>query len=119
MQMKDFGVKRNASGYYDETCYKGITAGPSPGEIWLHSKSGAYCLIVSDNGGICNCLKMYENYQEGEISVLARVPMYVNPLKITYARTTDLTQYVKSIPEAEFKAIHRAVLRALKGGTQD
>lgn len=111
--MKEFGMKKNASGYYDETCYKGITTGPQPGEICVFAKAGDYRLIIANNGALCSCLKLYEDYQEGEIRILCRVPMYVNPLKVTYARTSDLTQFVKSIPEAEYRIIHRAVLRAL------
>lgn len=111
--MKDFGVKKNASGYYDEPCYKAVTSGPQPGEIWIFSKTGDYRLILANNGHLCNVLKLYEAYQDDEIRVLCRVPMYVNPLKATYARTADLTQYVKSIPENEFRIIHRAAVRAL------
>lgn len=111
--MKDHGVKKNASGYYDEPCYKAVTAGPRPGEIWTNRKGDLPSLILANNGALCICLKLYEERMDGEICVLARVPMYANPLKVTYARTADLTQYVKSIPEAEFKAIHRAAVRAL------
>lgn len=113
--MKDFGVKKNASGYYDEPCYKDATSGPRPGEIYLHRKSDQPSLILANNGDLCICLKLYELRLDGEICVLARVPMFVNPLKVTYARTADLTQYVKSIPEREFKVIHQAAVRALTG----
>ena len=111
--MKDHGIKRNASGYYDEPCYKAVTAGPQPGEVWISSKTGEPRLILANNGTYCNVLKMYDDWQEGEIRVMCRVPMFVNPIKITYARTAELKQYIKSIPEAEFKVIHKAAIRAL------
>jgi len=111
--MGEFGVRKNASGYYDDTCYKGITTGPQPGEIYVSARTGDYRLIIANNGALCNCLKLYEGCQEGEIRVLCRVPMYVNPLKVSYAHTPELTQFIKSIPESEFKVIHRAVIRAL------
>ena len=117
--MKDHGVKKNASGYYDEPCYKAATAGPRPGEIYLHRKSDLPSLILANNGPLCICLKLYELRLDGEICVMARVPMFVNPKKITYARTEDLTQYVKSIREAEFKTIHQAAVRALYGTQED
>lgn len=117
--MKDFGVKKNASGYYDEPCYKAATASPRPGEIYLHRKSDQPSLILAENGEYCLCLKLYDLRLDGEICVLARVPMYVNPKKVTYARTADLTQYVKSIPEREFKIIHQAAVRALIGTKED
>lgn len=113
--MKDQDVKKNASGYYDETCYKAAMSGPQPGEIWLHRKSEQPSLILANNGPLCICLKLYELRLDGEICVMARVPMFVNPYKVTYARTADLTQYVKSIPEREYKIIHQAAVRALIG----
>ncbi len=113
--MKDHGVKKNASGYYDEPCYKAVTAGPRPGEIWTNRKGDLPSLVLANNGALCSCLKLYEERMDGEICVLARVPMYANPLKVTYARTADLTQYVKTIPEREFKVIHRAAVRAVTG----
>lgn len=111
--MKDHGIKKNASGYYDEPCYKAVTAGPQPGEIWVFCKTNGPRLVLANNGTYCNVLKLYEEYKDGDIRVMGRVPMYVNPLKATYVRTADLTQYVKSIPDPEFKAIHRACVRAL------
>jgi hypothetical protein len=111
--MRKFGVNKNASGYYDDTAYKAMTAGPQPGEIWTNRKGDLPSLILANNGPLCLCLKMYEDYMDGEIRVMGRVPMYVNPLKVTYARTADLMTYVKSIPGPEFKVIHRACVRAL------
>ena len=111
--MRDFGIKKNASGYRDDPCYKAVTAGPQPGEIWIFSKTGGPRLVLANNGTYCNVLKLYEEGMEGEIRVIGRTPMYVNPLKATYVRTADLAQYVKSIPQPEFKAIHRACVRAL------
>lgn len=118
--MKDFGVKKNASGYRDDPCYKAVISGPQPGEIWTNRKSDLPSLVLANNGPLCLCLKLYEGYMDGEIRVMGRVPMYVNPLKVTYARTADLATYVKSIPDPEFKVIHRACVRALtnQGGKE-
>lgn len=116
--MKDFGVRKNASNYYDETCHKAVTAGPQPGEIWKSTRDGECRLILANNGALCCCLKLYDTYQDGEYRVIARAVMYVNPLKPCYAHTHDLAQYVKSLPDAEFKMIHRAVMKAI-GGTKE
>lgn len=111
--MPDRGIKRNASGYYDGTAFQAVTSGPAPGEIWVSSRDGESRLILANNGALCSCLKLYPDYQDGEVRVMARVPMYANPMKPAYARTADLTQYIKSIPDADFKIIHRAVGKAL------
>ena len=111
--MGNFGIRKNASGYRDDPCYHAVASGPQPGEIWTNRKGELPSLILANNGPLCLCLKLYEDWQEGEIRVMGRVPMYANPLKVTYARTQDLTTYVKSIPAPEFKVIHRACVRAL------
>ena len=111
--MGDFGIRKNASGYIDDPCYHAVTAGPRPGEIWVFSKTNSPPLVLANNGTYCNVLKLYEEGMEGELRIMGRVPMYVNPLKVTYARTSDLITYVKSIPDPEFKVIHRACVRAL------
>ena len=97
--MRDHGIRKNASGYIDDPCYKAVTAGPR--------------LVLANNETYCSVLKLYEEGQEGEIRIMGRTPMYVNPLKATYVRTADLITYVKSIPAPEFKVIHRACVRAL------
>ena len=114
--MRDHGIRRNASGYIDEPCYQAAKAGAQPGEIWACSLTGDYRLIVSNNGETCIVLKLYDTWREDEVRVMARVPMWANPLKICYLKTADLTTYIKSVPEKEFDAIHRACVRAL-GGT--
>lgn len=48
-------MRKNASGYYDETAYKAMTTEPKAGEIWTHNVSGAYMLIVANIGGGMYC----------------------------------------------------------------
>lgn len=110
--MKD-DLRRNASGYIDEPCYQAVTAGPRPGEIYAHTMSSDYMLILATNGNVSACLKLEEKPREGKIRVLARVPMYIDPIKVCYCFHNLLGAYIKSVPDAEFSGVRRAVAKAL------
>lgn len=111
--MKHDDLKRNASGYIDEPCYQAVTAGPRPGEIYAHTMSSDYMLILSTQGNVSACLKLEDKPREGKIRVLARVPLYTDPLKVCYCFHDLLGAYIKSVPDAEFAGVRRAVARAL------
>lgn len=57
--MRDEELKRNGSGYYDETAYKAMTAGPQPGEIWQGHNDRIYrgrcffCAVKLKGGDDC------------------------------------------------------------------
>lgn len=110
--MKD-DLRRNASGYIDEPCYQAVTAGPRPGEIYAHNVSSDYMLILATNGNVSACLKLEDKPREGKIMVLARVPLYTDPLKVCYCFHDLLGAYIKSVPDAEFAGVRRAVAREL------
>lgn len=111
--MKDKELKLNASGYYDEPCYKAITASPKPGEIWTHNQSGAYMLIVANVNGVCATLRLSEQEKEGCISVMCRVPMYANPIFIGYCFETNLSQFVKAAKNEQFTAVKQGIYDVL------
>ena len=111
--MGDHGIKKNASGYYDEPCYKAVTAGPQPGEIYTHRTHSDYVLILNSSGPVSACLKLEDKPREGKIMVMAKVPMYTDPLKVSYVYEDLLGAFVKQVKEPEFKAIKKAVARAL------
>lgn len=111
--MKDYGIRRNASGYYDDTAYRGMTSGPQPGEIWADRRGGEHRLILANNGALCICMKLYENWMPGEIAVTSRAQMYINPSKVSYMHTEELTQYIKAAREEEYKFVRQAVARAM------
>lgn len=107
--MKDKELKLNASGYYDEPCYKAITAAPRPGEIWTHNQSGAYMLVVANVNGVCPTLRLNEQQKDGCIPVTCRALMYTNPAFMGYVFETNLAQYVKTVKEDEFKAVRQGL----------
>lgn len=111
--MKDADLKRNASGYYDETAYKAITAPPKAGEIWT-SKDGKKCwLILRNNGDVCSTLLLGKEERENNIKVMAKVPMYTDPVMIGYTFTVYITTFVKTIPAANMAEVQKAVGEAL------
>ena len=111
--MKDKELKLNASGYYDEPCYKAITANPKPGEIWIHNQSGAYMLVMANVNGVCPTFRLNEQEREGCITVTCKVPMYTHPAFMGYVFETNLSQYVKTAKEEEFKAVKQALANVL------
>lgn len=113
--MNDKELKLNASGYKDEPCYKAIKAVdmPKPGEIYIHGDTGRHVLVLNHVNGVCAILNLTEQEREDRIPVMVRVKMYTNPIMITYAFTSALAQYVKTITDDEFAVIRNAVANAL------
>lgn len=111
--MKDADLKRNASGYYDETCYKGITAPPRPGEIWTNKDITKCWLVLQTRDNVCSTLLLGKEAKENSIQVMARVPMYTDPVMIGYTFTDMMTAFVKKVPEDNFRAVKEAVAKAM------
>ena len=110
---KDNDLKRNASGYYDEPCYKDVTAPPKAGEIWTHATSGAYMLVMASFNGVCSTLRLTDVGREGCITVMCKTPMYATPIMIGYCFENMLSQFVKSVKGDEFMTVKTAVAKAL------
>ena len=115
--MKDKELKLNASGYYDEPCYKTMTAPPKPGEIWTLTPSGHHMLIVANLNGVCSTLRLTETEREGCIPVTGRTLMFVTPIMLGYSFENTLGQYVKSIKGEEFEKVKKGIVKVL--GLQD
>lgn len=113
--MKDKELKCNASGYYDEPCYKTIQAmdTPKPGEIWTHAATGYYMLIVANQGSICSTLRLTEQEKEGSIPVMCKTQMYTSPIMLGYCFHQAMGQFIKCAKEEEFTAVKNAVADAL------
>lgn len=111
----DEELKRNGSGYYDETAYKAMTAGPQPGEIWKRD-DGRVLVILMRRESICSTLLLKDTdgaKTADEITVNAMVPMRTSPIMVGYAFAERMAQYVKKVPDKEFQAIRRMVGAAL------
>lgn len=115
--MKDKELKLNASGYYDEPCYKTMTAAPKPGEIWTHAATGYHMLIVASLNGVCSTLRLTDVEREGCIPVTGRTLMFATPIMLGYSFESTLGNYVKSIKADEFEKVKRGIVNVL--GLQD
>ena len=111
--MNDKELKLNASGYYDEPCYKAITAAPKPGEIWENGNTGKLVLVLANTNAICSILNLIEQDKENRIKVTARVPMYTAPYMVCYCFESNLTGFVKRVKDDEWTDVRLAVARAL------
>lgn len=113
MMKNDKDLKRNGSGYYDEPCYKTITAPPKPGEIWTHKTSGAYLLVIASLNGVYSTLRLTDVEREGSVSVMCKTPMYATPIMLGYCFENMLADFVKSVKGDEFTAVKTAVAKVL------
>lgn len=115
-RMKSNDIRRNASGYYDETAFKAIqaiTKAPKAGEIWMDSAGSKTYLVLQSDKNVCSTLLLGTENKENSIVVMAKVPMYTNPIMIGYTFSSMLTQYVKTVPEDSMETVKKAVARAL------
>lgn len=98
--MKNKDIRRNGSGYYDETAFKAISGmKPQPGEIWTHK--------VSDG------LMLGEKPAINKIMVRGKTMMWTNPIMVGYCFDEVLEAYVKTMPDTEFLEVQKAVKKAL------
>lgn len=107
--MMEYDMKRNGSGYYDETPVKtGLFNGPQPGEIWESSYHKEF-LILKNHGGYCTTLALNDNPHEETVEVVSRTVRYTNPGMVGYSFCNQFVQFIKTIPEEEYMAIMEAV----------
>lgn len=110
--MVDKELALNGSGYYDETAYKGMTAGPKPGEIWKRDDDRLF-IIIARRDSVCSTLSLIDKKGDNSITVMAMVPMYTSPIMVGYAFASRMIQYIKKVPDDEMLSIRRSVGAAL------
>ncbi len=110
--MKDADLKRNASGYYDETAYKAITAPPKAGEIWQYKMTGAYMLVLGGNEKVTSCLKLVKTPidPDGMFPLeIGKEILYTDPVMIGYTFNDKLDSYVTKLHPEQMKAVQKEV----------
>lgn len=111
--MTDVSIKRNASGYYDETPYKAVFKGAQPGEIWKTSLGKEYLIVAVHNSNMYTVLGLYDQYKPDSMEITSRQLMYTNPAMVQYLFGSNLSDFVKALSEEEFDKIIEAVSDAL------
>lgn len=109
--MLENDIKRNGSGYYDETPIKTglFTSGPQAGEIW-ETTEGKEMLVLKNQGGYCNTLYLQTtNSHPDQIEIISREKRWANPGMVGYIVNRGFAQYVKTLPEAQYLDIMQAV----------
>lgn len=108
--MAEFKISRNASGYYDETAYKGIMQSAHPGEIWKQrnlSGGSKDFLIICNHGYFSSALQLLEQPVEDgvEITSTAGFTMYTDPRMVCYIYNDKMTKYIARTTDACFEDI--------------
>ena len=117
--MADFGVKRNGSGYYDETAYKAFMGMAKAGDIWTANDGREEVLILKNQGTLCNCLSLTDKSMDNRcIEIVSAGVMYTNPGMVKYVFNSRLGAFVQRLPASEFEKVMEAVADALGFGKQ-
>lgn len=112
--MADYGLKRNGSGYKDETAYKAFMSMAKSGEVWTANDGREKVLILKNQGTFCNCLTLTDNdKREGSMEIISAGTMYTNPGMVKYLFNSRLGAFVQKLPATEFKKVAEAVEDAL------
>lgn len=64
--MADYGLKRNGSGYKDETAYKAFMGMAKSGEVWTANNGREQVLILKNQGTFCNCLTLTDKSNDNQ-----------------------------------------------------
>lgn len=118
--MADFGLKRNGSGYYDETAYKAFMGMAKAGDIWTANDGREEVLILKNQGTLCNCLTLTDKSMDKQcIEIVSAGTMYTNPSMVKYLFNSRLGTFVQRLPADEFAKVMEAVEDALGFGMRD
>ena len=118
--MADYGLKRNGSGYYDETAYKAFMGMAKAGDIWTANDGREEVLILKNQGTLCNCLTLTDKSMDKQcIEIVSAGTMYTNPSMVKYLFNSRLGTFVQRLPADEFAKVMEAVEDALGFGKRD
>lgn len=109
--MMEDDIKRNGSGYYDETPVKaGLFNGPQAGEIW-ETKMGKEYLILKNHGAFCTVLALQDNENFDAVPVLSRNIKYTSPAMVSYCFNMAWggDGFIKAMPDDQYLDIMQAV----------
>lgn len=118
-------LKRNGSGYYDETAYKAIKRieGAMRGEIYEYTLSNneiRKVLVVSSNeraqDNIFSFIMLVDELPAGAIGaqIICGNKMHCNCERVTYGYKNRMGNYIRTATESEMQAVDAGMLKALE-----
>lgn len=84
-----------------------------PGDIWGTPMGKEYLIIAKHSDDLYTVLGLFDTYKTGAVEIKSRQIMYTNPAMVQYLFGSVMSQYIKTLPEAEFETIAEAVQDAL------
>ena len=108
-------IRKNGSGYYDETAYKAIRGLHRPGEIWVRNTDNRQVLVLAQHRSFCTVLQLSDHPDQygDKIPLNGSGTQYAHPGKIMYMYNDLFGQYVRKMDSRDFKGVQQAVAQAL------
>ena len=110
-------LKRNASGYKDETAYKGIMQAPKPGEVWRHTNNNGLkkdILVIKNHGIFCTAIALVEAETEGSFAILIDGTFkYSDPRMIQYCYNSNFGKFHCALDKDDFACIVEQIKDAI------
>ncbi len=118
---------KNSEGYSDPTASIAISRATRkenkmdtarPGEIWIvqSAQGDGPALILADNGRIATYIKLRKGCMDdadADVRIVYQGKMYASPAMIQYTRSENCVGYEKTITDAEYDAVRKAIADAL------
>lgn len=108
-------MKRNGSGYYDETPYKAYQGMHKPGEIWVRNTDQRQVLVLAVHHHFCTVLPLsdHQDAYGDKIPVNGSCTQYAHPGKVMYMYHDLFGMYVRKMAHKDFLSVLDAVGAAL------
>lgn len=108
-------IRKNGSGYYDETPYKAINDMYHPGEIWVRNTDQKQVLVMAVHRNFCTVLQLSDHpgMYGDKIAVNGSGTQYTHPGKLMYMYKDMFGKFVRRMAHRDFMGILGAVGDAL------
>ena len=121
---------KNSEGYSDPTASIAISRATRkenkmdtarPGEIWIvqSAQGESPALILADNGRIATYIKLRKGWlregcmDDADVRIVYQGKMYASPAMIQYTKSENCVGYEKTITDAEYDVVRKAIADAL------
>lgn len=106
----EFKMNRNASGYYDETAYKGMMGMAKPGEVW---ENGSKKVLIIKNHGNHSTSLLDEKKGDNCIAIMSDKVYYTDPSMLQYTFNDFIARRVSVLSSEGFREVVEDIELAL------